>query len=76
MTRGLIAFFSLCALLGAQTPDAKPVRLAIAGLVHGHVSGFLRAAKLRIIYQFAPGKKPISHTYIRLVFIISVFLFT
>ena len=47
MTRGLIAFFSLCAVLGAQTPDAKPVRLAIAGLVHGHVSGFLRAAKLR-----------------------------
>ena len=34
-------------MLDAQTPDAKPVRLAIAGLVHGHVSGFLRAAKLR-----------------------------
>jgi predicted dehydrogenase len=47
MTRGVIAFFSICAVLGAQTPDAKPVRLAIAGLVHGHVAGFLRAAKLR-----------------------------
>ena len=34
-------------MLDAQTPDAKPVRLAIAGLVHGHVSGFLRAAKPR-----------------------------
>ena len=34
-------------VLGAQTPDAKPVRLAIAGLVHGHVSGFLKNAKLR-----------------------------
>ena len=47
MTRGLIALLSSCAVLGAQTPDAKPVRLAIAGLVHGHVSGFLRSAKLR-----------------------------
>ena len=26
---------------------AAPLRLAIAGLVHGHVSGFLRAAKGR-----------------------------
>ncbi len=34
-------------VLGAQTPDGRPVRLAIAGLVHGHVSGFLKAAKLR-----------------------------
>ena len=34
-------------MLGAQTPDAKPVRLAIAGLVHGHVSGFLRNARQR-----------------------------
>ena len=40
-------FFRCCMVLGAQTPDAKPVRLAIAGLVHGHVSGFLKAAKLR-----------------------------
>src|ERR1035438_1681629 len=47
MTRGLIALFSIGTVLGAQTPDAKPVRLAIAGLVHGHVSGFLRSAKLR-----------------------------
>jgi predicted dehydrogenase len=47
MTRGLLALLSFCALLGAQTPDAKPVRLAIAGLVHGHVAGFLRSAKLR-----------------------------
>jgi scyllo-inositol 2-dehydrogenase (NADP+) len=31
----------------AQTPPAAPMRLAIAGLVHGHVSGFLRAAQAR-----------------------------
>ena len=30
-----------------QTPPAAPMRLAIAGLVHGHVSGFLRAAQAR-----------------------------
>jgi predicted dehydrogenase len=47
MTRGLIALLSICIVLGAQTPDAKPVRLAIAGLVHGHVAGFLASAKLR-----------------------------
>ena len=27
--------------------EAKPLRLAIAGLAHGHVSGFLNAAKAR-----------------------------
>ena len=47
MTRGLIALLSFCTVLGAQTPDAKPVRLAIAGLVHGHVAGFLKSARLR-----------------------------
>ena len=31
----------------AQTSDGKPVRLAIAGLNHGHVSGFLRNAEAR-----------------------------
>jgi predicted dehydrogenase len=30
-----------------ETPVGKPLRLAIAGLVHGHVSGFLRAAQAR-----------------------------
>src|SRR5665811_286877 len=47
MTRGLIALLSFCTVLGSQTPDAKPVRLAMAGLVHGHVSGLPRSAKLR-----------------------------
>jgi predicted dehydrogenase len=41
----------LAALSSAAEPpgaaDEKPLRLAIAGLVHGHVQGFLRAAKDR-----------------------------
>jgi predicted dehydrogenase len=40
----LLIFCSLFPAPGAQSPEstpAKPVRLAIAGLVHGHVDGFL-----------------------------------
>jgi CheY-like chemotaxis protein len=50
MTRVLAVLLALFSrLLAAQTSasDGKPLRLAIAGLVHGHVSGFLRAAQLR-----------------------------
>ncbi len=32
---------------GAQSPEVKPLRIAIAGLNHGHVSGFLRSAQRR-----------------------------
>ena len=32
---------------GAQNQDVKPLRVAIAGLNHGHVSGFLNNAKRR-----------------------------
>src|SRR4051794_13055463 len=46
MTRGLFALILLfSSALHAQEP--KPLRLAIAGLAHGHVSGFLRAVKAR-----------------------------
>jgi predicted dehydrogenase len=40
-----LALLALCAttLLAADAP--KPLRLAIAGLVHGHVDGFFRAAQ-------------------------------
>ncbi|MEO8076722.1 MAG: Gfo/Idh/MocA family oxidoreductase [Acidobacteriota bacterium] len=34
-------------LAEAQAPGGAPFKLAIAGLVHGHVGGFLRAAKAR-----------------------------
>jgi predicted dehydrogenase len=46
MTRGLFIWIALCAgVLNAQ--EVKPLRIAIAGLAHGHVSGFLRAAQAR-----------------------------
>jgi predicted dehydrogenase len=50
----MIAFVCLSAVLLTTTPDlgaqaqpqpaSRPLRLAIAGLVHGHVHGFMRAA--------------------------------
>jgi predicted dehydrogenase len=39
--------FALIALAPARAQQAPALRLAIAGLVHGHVSGFLRAALAR-----------------------------
>jgi predicted dehydrogenase len=44
--RALAVAAVLASLTHAQEPD-RPLRLAIAGLVHGHVSGFLRAAQAR-----------------------------
>jgi predicted dehydrogenase len=38
---------ALVALLPARAQETPPLRLAIAGLVHGHVSGFLRSALTR-----------------------------
>ena len=38
---------ALVALAPAHAQEAPPLRLAIAGLVHGHVSGFLRSALTR-----------------------------
>ncbi|HEY2945115.1 MAG TPA: Gfo/Idh/MocA family oxidoreductase [Vicinamibacteria bacterium] len=45
----LLASLGLLALLSppSEGADEKPLRLAIAGLVHGHVGGFLRAASNR-----------------------------
>ena len=44
----VIAMFSALAHPRAQqAPAQPPLRLAIAGLVHGHVSGFLRGAQGR-----------------------------
>jgi len=50
MTRFLALFAFLTVPAPAQpadASDAKPLRVAIAGLAHGHVSGFLRAARNR-----------------------------
>jgi predicted dehydrogenase len=45
MIRALVCIALVACVVDAQ--DTKPLRLAIAGLNHGHVSGFLRAAKAR-----------------------------
>ena len=51
MTYLLRVVLLACALAAvasaAQTPAAPPFRLAVAGLVHAHVSGFLKAAQAR-----------------------------
>jgi predicted dehydrogenase len=51
MTR-LLSFALLASVIAttsaeAQSPEVKPLRIAIAGLNHGHVSGFLRTAQRR-----------------------------
>jgi len=48
-------------LLAAFLPEAlaqEPVRVAIAGLVHGHVDGFLRAARDRAEIEIAGIQEP------------------
>ncbi|HXB73826.1 MAG TPA: Gfo/Idh/MocA family oxidoreductase [Candidatus Acidoferrales bacterium] len=50
MTRFLALFAFLAVAAPAQPPDssdAKPLRVAIAGLAHGHASGFFRGARNR-----------------------------
>jgi predicted dehydrogenase len=42
-----IALASVIVASPPRAQEAQPLRLAIAGLVHGHVSGFLRAAQGR-----------------------------
>jgi predicted dehydrogenase len=49
-SRLIILAFAACGALSAQdtgASTAKPIRLAVAGLNHGHVSGFLRNAQRR-----------------------------
>lgn len=42
----------------AQEPAAAPLKLAVAGLVHGHVGGFLRAAQKRADVQIVGVYEP------------------
>ncbi|WP_321474963.1 Gfo/Idh/MocA family oxidoreductase [uncultured Paludibaculum sp.] len=54
-----LALATLAASVFAQDP-APPLRLAIAGLVHGHVDGFLRAARakhVQIVGVYDPDTK-------------------
>ena len=46
-------FLLLALLLSPSTQAADPFRLGIAGLVHGHVSGFLKSASTRGDVQIA-----------------------
>lgn len=62
VTLALVCFFLPLsgAAQVAQTPEVKPLRLAIVGLVHGHVDGFLRNARNRkdieIVGVFEPDR--------------------
>jgi predicted dehydrogenase len=52
-TAGLLLFPLLALAQSREAPDAKPLRLAIAGLAHGHVSAFLQTARTRKDVQLA-----------------------
>jgi scyllo-inositol 2-dehydrogenase (NADP+) len=52
------AALSALAPAHAQEASRAPLRLAIAGLVHGHVSGFLRAAQARTDVQIVGVFEP------------------
>jgi predicted dehydrogenase len=61
--RNLICTLAVCACAVTTAQESgrvEPLRLAIAGLVHGHVSGFLKAAQsrgdVRIVGIFDPDR--------------------
>jgi predicted dehydrogenase len=60
--RALVAVVALSMSLSGhaqeQAAAARPLRLAIAGLVHGHVSGFLKAAQGRRDVQIVGVDEP------------------
>jgi len=47
-----------CLAQTPDSPDAKPLRLAIAGLVHSHVDGFLRGVRNRADVQIVAVFEP------------------
>jgi scyllo-inositol 2-dehydrogenase (NADP+) len=61
---GLFVLAVAAALPGASAQEKPPLRLAIAGLVHGHVSGFLRGAQGRRDVQIAGVFDP-DHVLLR-----------
>jgi predicted dehydrogenase len=55
-----------CFAQAASTQEAKPLRLAIAGLVHSHVDGFLRGVRNRTDVQIVGVFEPdtaVQHKY-------------
>ena len=69
MTRILLFALLLALLAFAQTPNltaSAPLRVAIAGLVHGHVDGFLNALKTHPNVQLVGVYEPdaaLAHSY-------------
>jgi predicted dehydrogenase len=47
----ILAFLSASSISAQTAPSSSPFRVAIAGLVHGHVGGFLRANQSRTDIQ-------------------------
>lgn len=61
----VVTFVAVPALSAQTTPSSAPLRVAIAGLVHGHVGGFLRANQSRTDIQIvgvAESDKKLSET--------------
>src|SRR5215510_274200 len=52
LTRAVLVL-AILPFLSTAAAQPPPLRLAIAGLVHGHVSGFLRAAQARTDVEIA-----------------------
>ena len=55
---GLVGALVFAALPGIAAQETPPMRLAIAGLVHGHVAGFLRLAQKRSDVQIVGVFEP------------------
>ena len=47
----VLSLLATCTLSAQTAPSSSPLRVAIAGLVHGHVGGFLRANQSRTDIQ-------------------------
>src|SRR3954454_23202149 len=56
--RAAVVAAVIAALPGVRAQERPPLRLAIAGLVHGHVSGFLKAAQGRTDVQIVGVYEP------------------
>jgi predicted dehydrogenase len=66
VTRTIALSLIICAVCFAQPTDNQPLRIAIAGLVHGHVDGFLRSLidhqDVKVVGVFDPDAT-IQHRY-------------
>ena len=56
--RGLVGVLAVAALLGMAPQEKPPMRLAIAGLVHGHVGAFVRLVQKRSDVQIVGVFEP------------------